>query len=64
MDPGETEDRAAARPEELKRLAGMLEQYDAAVAGLHARLGEAGTAEKGEIEPDLREKLRALGYLE
>jgi arylsulfatase A-like enzyme len=63
-DPGETIDLAASRPDELRRLAGMLDAERRRALALYRRLGssdEAGNVELSEAE---RERLRAFGYLQ
>ena len=63
-DPGEEQELSERHPEALARLADLLAEYDGAVAALHARLGGQDAASEGRIDPDLEEKLRALGYLD
>jgi arylsulfatase A-like enzyme len=58
-DPGEQRDLAASRPEEREKLRALLD----------ASLGRAGAAQDPlamprEVEPETRERLRALGYLD
>lgn len=62
-DPRETRDLHRERPEQTARLAGMLERYQSAVGELHDRLAESPAAAP-DVDPDLEEKLRALGYLD
>jgi arylsulfatase A-like enzyme len=63
-DPRETNDRFGQYPEETANLLRLLDRYDERVKELHERLGGpiAGTAPG--VDPDLEEKLRALGYLD
>lgn len=63
-DPGETTDLAAARPDELRRLAGMLDAERRRALELYRRLGTAGEAGKVELNEAERERLRAFGYLQ
>ncbi len=51
-DPGETKDVVAAHPH----------ARDALAAALRAWLGEPGAPPAAELSPEVREKLRALGY--
>lgn len=62
-DPGETTDLAAARPDELRRLAGILDAERRRALQLFRRLGSAGEAEQVELSEAERERLRAFGYL-
>ncbi|HSO24987.1 MAG TPA: sulfatase [Chondromyces sp.] len=63
-DPGETTDLAAARPDELRRLAGMLDAERRRALALYRRLGSSGEAGKVELSEAERERLRAFGYLQ
>lgn len=54
-DPGEEHDLAAARPQELRRLAGSLEAELATIGERDSRVPR---------DPDAAERLRALGYVQ
>ncbi len=62
-DPGETTNLAESRPEEVARLLDELDTWRAALAlpGINETL-EHG--EVPELDPEARERLRALGYVE
>ncbi|HEV7732826.1 MAG TPA: sulfatase [Candidatus Binatia bacterium] len=62
VDPGETRDVAAARPDRVTRLRSDLEAWVQAL-GLPA-LDAAVTAAAPPMDPAARERLRALGYVE
>jgi hypothetical protein len=62
-DPGETTDLAASRPGEVDRLLGELDTWRAALAipALDASI-EPGA--EPDLDPEARERLRALGYVD
>jgi arylsulfatase A-like enzyme len=57
VDPGERRDLAAARPDHVQQLS-------AAIASWRARFPESGSAAPTRMPPEMRSKLRALGYAE
>ncbi len=63
-DPLETEDLFARDPAAADDLIRLLRRYDMATKGLHDRLGAEDAAAPDAVDPDLQEKLRALGYLD
>jgi arylsulfatase A-like enzyme len=63
-DPQERDDLYPDDPDAADDLVRFLDRYDVAVKALHARLGEPAASPTPPVDPDLEEKLRALGYLE
>jgi arylsulfatase A-like enzyme len=63
-DPGETIDLAAARPDELQRLAGILDAERRRALELYRRLGSPSETAPVELSEAERERLRAFGYLQ
>lgn len=63
-DPLETEDLFARDPAAADDLMMLLRRYDMATKALHDRLGAQDAAAPDTVDPDLQEKLRALGYLD
>lgn len=63
-DPGERHDLAAERPGELARLHELFERRRAADARLRERLAATGFPGAATLQPEERERLRALGYLD
>ncbi|MFN2426812.1 MAG: sulfatase [Candidatus Binatia bacterium] len=64
-DPDELRNVAAERPADLARVKGELETWRAAmgIPPLDAEVA-TGAAPVGEMDPEVQEKLRALGYVE
>lgn len=63
-DPLERVDLYPGKPHLGEDLVRMLRRHDAAVEALHDRLGEPAANAEPAVDPDLEEKLRALGYIE
>jgi arylsulfatase A-like enzyme len=59
-DPTEQNDLAAAKPEVASRLKARIEEWRAANELLHEQLGSAET----DLDPELLERLRSLGYID
>ena len=62
-DPGETFDLADSRPAEVARLRDELDSWRAAL-GIPAIDAVVERSEPPELDPEARERLRALGYVE
>ncbi|MFP6627482.1 MAG: sulfatase [Myxococcota bacterium] len=63
-DPLERNDLYPHDPSAADDLLRILRRYERAVKGRHARLASPATDSEPRLDPDLEEKLRALGYLE
>jgi len=63
-DPLERNDLYADDPSAAEDLLLLLRRYARAVKGRHARLAKPATDSEPDLDPDLEQKLRALGYLE
>ncbi len=72
-DPGERQDLYGSRSSEVADLKELLTSYEPVMAGLHRRarearvrfaLGRDESPNQVEIDPAVKEKLRALGYVE
>lgn len=63
-DPREEVDLFDEQAESAAELIGLLETYDALVARLHDGLGQVDSETAPAVDPDLQEKLRALGYID
>ena len=60
-DPGEQQDLAAERPEQIERMRALLEETELALGGRRVRSEDSGPE---KFDDDELEELRALGYVE
>ncbi len=62
IDPGETDDLAEARPEDVFHGRGMMADHEVRTAAAADQLGRSATSV--ELDPGAREQLRELGYVD
>lgn len=63
LDPGETRDLAAERPDDVARGRALLDQHAAESAELRRRLG-LGAGRQAGFDDAARDRLRSLGYIQ